>query len=173
MNPSGIRLGSPAVTTRGFGEAEMREVGALIAEVLAPHRRRRRASPRCAQRVGVLTARFPLYAWKLDGAWRALRAARPMPLHIVIDARRMRDFGIGTYIRSLVHALAPSTRATGTRWSARPADVRSLAGLPPNFRLRGLRAHGLATRSITSRSRCFCAASRRTWCTFRSTACRC
>ena len=34
MNPSGIRLGSPAVTTRGFGEAEMREVGSLIAEVL-------------------------------------------------------------------------------------------------------------------------------------------
>ena len=28
MNPSGIRLGSPAVTTRGFGEAEMREVAA-------------------------------------------------------------------------------------------------------------------------------------------------
>ena len=34
LNPSGIRLGSPAVTTRGFREAEMREVGALIAEVL-------------------------------------------------------------------------------------------------------------------------------------------
>ena len=34
MNPSGIRLGSPAVTTRGFREAEMRQVGALIAEVL-------------------------------------------------------------------------------------------------------------------------------------------
>ncbi len=29
-----------------------------------------------------------------------------MPLHIVIDARRIRDFGIGTYIRSLVHALS-------------------------------------------------------------------
>ena len=28
-----------------------------------------------------------------------------MALHIVIDARRIRDFGIGTYIRSLVHAL--------------------------------------------------------------------
>ena len=26
LNPSGIRLGSPAVTTRGFREAEMREV---------------------------------------------------------------------------------------------------------------------------------------------------
>src|SRR5215469_12058753 len=34
LNPSGIRLGSPAVTTRGFREAEMRETGALIAEVL-------------------------------------------------------------------------------------------------------------------------------------------
>src|SRR5512144_2757341 len=34
LNPSGIRLGSPAVTTRGFREAEMREVGSLIAEVL-------------------------------------------------------------------------------------------------------------------------------------------
>src|SRR5262249_5186773 len=34
MNPSGIRLGSPAVTTRGFREAEMCEVGGLIAEVL-------------------------------------------------------------------------------------------------------------------------------------------
>src|ERR1700685_25706 len=34
LNPSGIRLGSPAVTTRGFRETEMREVGALIAEVL-------------------------------------------------------------------------------------------------------------------------------------------
>jgi len=31
---SGIRLGSPACTTRGFGPAEFREVGALIAEVL-------------------------------------------------------------------------------------------------------------------------------------------
>ena len=34
LNPSGIRLGSPAVTTRGFGEAEMEEVGRLIANVL-------------------------------------------------------------------------------------------------------------------------------------------
>src|SRR5215467_4833495 len=34
LNPSGIRLGSPAVTTRGFRETEMREVGELVAEVL-------------------------------------------------------------------------------------------------------------------------------------------
>ncbi len=34
MVTSGIRLGSPAGTTRGFGVAEFREVGRMIAEVL-------------------------------------------------------------------------------------------------------------------------------------------
>jgi glycine hydroxymethyltransferase len=65
FNPSGIRLGSPAVTTRGFGEAEMREVGTLIAEVL-----QNIANPAAVadvrQKVGALTARFPLYDWKLE-----------------------------------------------------------------------------------------------------------
>ena len=32
--PSGIRIGSPALTTRGFDEAEMREVGQLIGRVI-------------------------------------------------------------------------------------------------------------------------------------------
>ena len=65
MNPSGIRLGSPAVTTRGFQEAEMREVGALIAEVLT-NLSNEQAIAAVRQRVEVLTARFPLYNWKLD-----------------------------------------------------------------------------------------------------------
>ena len=34
MVTSGVRLGSPAGTTRGFGEAEFREVGQLIGQVL-------------------------------------------------------------------------------------------------------------------------------------------
>jgi glycine hydroxymethyltransferase len=34
---SGIRLGTPAVTTRGFGEAEMEEVAAIILAALSPH----------------------------------------------------------------------------------------------------------------------------------------
>ncbi|QLC32717.1 serine hydroxymethyltransferase [Halarchaeum sp. CBA1220] len=34
FNPSGIRAGTPALTTRGFEEAEMREVGDLIARVI-------------------------------------------------------------------------------------------------------------------------------------------
>jgi glycine hydroxymethyltransferase len=67
MNPSGIRLGSPAVTTRGFGEKEMREVGALICAVLSdPASESNLASVR--RRVGALTDAFPLYSWKLSGA---------------------------------------------------------------------------------------------------------
>ena len=65
MNPSGIRLGSPAVTTRGFREPEMREVGELIGEVLH-HIADPAAIAAVRQRVETLTARFPLYSWKLD-----------------------------------------------------------------------------------------------------------
>jgi glycine hydroxymethyltransferase len=65
FNPSGIRLGSPAVTTRGFGEPEMREVGALIAEVLN-HISSEEVIAAVRQKVDALTARFPLYSWKLD-----------------------------------------------------------------------------------------------------------
>jgi glycine hydroxymethyltransferase len=67
LNPSGIRLGSPAVTTRGFGVAEMRTVGELIAKVLsAPASAEVIAEVRAA--VGELTARFPLYSWRRHGA---------------------------------------------------------------------------------------------------------
>jgi glycine hydroxymethyltransferase len=65
FNPSGIRLGSPAVTTRGFRETEMREVGSLISEVLgALESQETRAAVR--RKVAVLTEKFPLYAWKLN-----------------------------------------------------------------------------------------------------------
>ena len=57
---SGIRLGSPAMTTRGFGEAEARQVGHLIADVLeAPDDESRIAQVR--EQVAALTARFPVY----------------------------------------------------------------------------------------------------------------
>lgn len=64
---SGIRLGSPAGTSRGFGEAEFREIGDLIAEVLdglkVANSDEGNATTEEAVRlkVGALTSRFPMY----------------------------------------------------------------------------------------------------------------
>jgi glycosyltransferase involved in cell wall biosynthesis len=57
-----------------------------------------------------------------------------MPLHIVIDARRTRDFGIGTYIRSLIQALANVDAVNRYTLVCAPADMREFSGLPPGFR---------------------------------------
>jgi glycine hydroxymethyltransferase len=65
FNPSGIRLGSPAVTTRGFREPEMSEVAALIADVLR-HIQSEDVIAAVRRRVQTLTDRFPLYHWKRD-----------------------------------------------------------------------------------------------------------
>jgi glycine hydroxymethyltransferase len=62
---SGIRLGSPAGTTRGFGQAEFRHVGELIAEVLDGHARNGdnngAVEAAVLAKVRDLCARFPIY----------------------------------------------------------------------------------------------------------------
>ena len=63
---SGIRLGSPAATTRGFGVEEFREIGAMIGEVLDGLARSNdgtndAAEAAVAARVRALCARFPIY----------------------------------------------------------------------------------------------------------------
>lgn len=65
LNPSGVRLGSPAVTTRGFGEPEMKEVASCIAQVLGNHGSEENLAAVRA-RVKKLTDRFPLYSWKSE-----------------------------------------------------------------------------------------------------------
>ncbi len=63
---SGVRLGSPAATTRGFGEAEFRDVARMIVEVvdgLAANGDEGNAAVEAAvkAKVAALTARFPIY----------------------------------------------------------------------------------------------------------------
>jgi glycine hydroxymethyltransferase len=63
---SGVRLGSPATTTRGFGTAEFREVGLMITEVLDALGRSNDGTNDAAEaavgaRVQALCARFPIY----------------------------------------------------------------------------------------------------------------
>ena len=60
MVTSGIRLGTPAITTRGFGEAETRRTANLIADVLdRPHDEANLAAVR--EQVAALTRAFPVY----------------------------------------------------------------------------------------------------------------
>ena len=67
LKASGIRIGTPAVTTRGMGEAEMKVIAELVAEVLsAPQDEAVRAQ--VTTRVKELTAKFPLYANRLSNA---------------------------------------------------------------------------------------------------------
>jgi glycine hydroxymethyltransferase len=63
LNPSGIRLGSPAVTTRGFGEPEMKEVGRLISKVIHDVKSEQTIHE-VRREVAELTSRHPLYPWK-------------------------------------------------------------------------------------------------------------
>ena len=56
---SGVRIGSPPVTTRGMGEGEMADIADLISEVLLDIKNVDKQK-QVRQRVRQLTARFPL-----------------------------------------------------------------------------------------------------------------
>ena len=62
LKPSGIRVGTPALTTRGMKEAEMRIIGKWIAEAL-DQRSNPQALKRIRGQVLELAEQFPLYGW--------------------------------------------------------------------------------------------------------------
>jgi glycosyltransferase involved in cell wall biosynthesis len=58
-----------------------------------------------------------------------------MPLHIAIDARRVRDFGIGTYIRNITRALSALDSENRYTLVVHPDDAGEFATLADNFRI--------------------------------------
>src|SRR6195256_513105 len=73
MKPSGIRIGSPAMTTRGMKEPEMKQVGRWIAEVLL-HRTDAAVLSKVSKQVLGLCEAFPLYAERRARAQAEVRA---------------------------------------------------------------------------------------------------
>ena len=63
MRPSGIRIGTPALTTRGMKEAEMKIIGRWITEALN-HRNDPQALARIKGDVLAMAEQFPLYSWR-------------------------------------------------------------------------------------------------------------
>jgi glycine hydroxymethyltransferase len=63
LKPSGIRVGTPAMTTRGMKEPEMRQIAVWIARALE-HRNDDAFLDRIRGEVAELANRFPLYAWR-------------------------------------------------------------------------------------------------------------
>ena len=73
MKPSGIRIGTPALTTRGMKEAEMRQIAHWIAEALH-HRTDAAVLANIRKQVLELAEAFPLYAERRARAQAEVRA---------------------------------------------------------------------------------------------------
>ena len=75
MKAGGIRMGTPAVTTRGMKEADMKRIASWIADVL-DHLGDAATEKRVRAEVAAFAAQFPVYAQRLEAAEAALASAR-------------------------------------------------------------------------------------------------
>jgi len=65
LKPSGIRVGTPALTTRGMKEPEMQQIALWIDQALV-NRSDDAVLARIRGEVAEMTNRFPLYAWRRE-----------------------------------------------------------------------------------------------------------
>jgi glycine hydroxymethyltransferase len=73
MKPSGVRIGTPALTTRGMKEKEMKQVGFWISEALH-HRTDASVLSKIRKQVLGLAEAFPLYPERRAKAQAEIRA---------------------------------------------------------------------------------------------------
>ena len=151
MVTSGLRIGTPALATRGFGDAEFTEVADIIALALQGEA----DVPALRSRVEALTARFPLYPACAAGGGRACHPSFPSDRgrrhHDRHHPRRRRDRGSREQELALAHR---SARAATPRSS--PDSARCSSATTP-VRSRTWRAStATAPRSASSRSASTC-----------------
>ena len=140
MNPSGLRIGTPALTTRGLVEEDMTEIAAVIAAALAGDFEAEKASPARAHRA--LMERYPLYPEFGRGncltplkIWVDMSA----PAHVLVlrpIIERLRAAG--------PHGRGHLARLRADAGTARAARDGAHADRPPRRRLAG--AQGAAPR---------------------------
>jgi glycine hydroxymethyltransferase len=75
LKAGGIRMGTPAVTTRGMRESEMERIAGWLAEVL-DHLGDRTVEQRVRAEVAAFAAQFPLYTQRLEAAEATLAGTR-------------------------------------------------------------------------------------------------
>ena len=121
MKPSGIRIGTPALTTRGMKEKEMRQVGRWISEALH-HRTETDVLAKIRRQVLELAEAFPLYAERRAKAQPKQGEIEQLKRLIEIQSQivELRYFG-GLTVEETAEFLKLSQRTVEREWTAAKA----------------------------------------------------